>query len=237
ILWVAGGRFAEANIHQIDEICWIKDGWPVSAHGVGGRAANNLDRGQNLDSFSVEWTFADGSKAYDVVRYIPRCYEEFNTFIHGTKCAAQFSGDIHAGTCHIYKDQRCTPVKVSARYDDATMQYQYSHDHRPQRDDIMWRASPEKITSWQAEWDVLLAAIRKDEPHNETKRAGLSNLAAILGRAAVHTGRVVTWNEALASNFEFCPNIEKMNDDTAPPLLPDAQGRYPVPIPGQWSEI
>jgi len=44
ILWVAGGRFAEANIHQIDEICWIKDGWPVSAHGVGGRAANNLNR-------------------------------------------------------------------------------------------------------------------------------------------------------------------------------------------------
>lgn len=32
------------------------------------RAANNINPGQNLDSFSVEWTFADGTKAYDVVR-------------------------------------------------------------------------------------------------------------------------------------------------------------------------
>ncbi len=78
-LWVAGGLFAEMDIHQIDELCWIKDAWPVSAHGVGGRAANNVDCSQNLDSFSIEWTFPDGTKAYDVVRYIPRCYEEFNT--------------------------------------------------------------------------------------------------------------------------------------------------------------
>ena len=42
-LWVSGGLFAEMNIHQIDEICWIKDAWPVSAHGIGGRAVNNID--------------------------------------------------------------------------------------------------------------------------------------------------------------------------------------------------
>jgi predicted dehydrogenase len=29
-LWVSGGLFAEMNIHQIDEICWIKDAWPVA---------------------------------------------------------------------------------------------------------------------------------------------------------------------------------------------------------------
>ena len=27
--WVSGGLFAEMNIHQIDEICWIKDALPV----------------------------------------------------------------------------------------------------------------------------------------------------------------------------------------------------------------
>ena len=30
-LWVSGGLFAEMDIHQIDELCWIKDAWPVSA--------------------------------------------------------------------------------------------------------------------------------------------------------------------------------------------------------------
>ncbi len=97
-LWVSGGLFAEMDIHQIDEICWIKDGTPIAAHGIGGRVADSTDCSQNLDSFSAEWTFADGTHACDVLRYIPNCYNEFSTCVHGTKCAAQFSGNGHAGT-------------------------------------------------------------------------------------------------------------------------------------------
>ncbi|MDQ3621336.1 MAG: gfo/Idh/MocA family oxidoreductase, partial [Verrucomicrobiota bacterium] len=212
-LWVSGGLFAEMNIHQIDEICWIKDAWPVSAHGIGGRVANSTDCSQNLDSFSVEWTFADGTRAHDVVRYIPKCHSEFATYIHGTKRAAQFSGNIHAGTVHTYKDQRCSP------------------------DNIDWAAPKEEITAWQAQWNDLLDAIRNDEPINQAKRAALSNLTDIMGRAAVHMGRVITWDEAMASNFQFFPNIDRLTYDSAPPLRADADGCYPVPIPGVWSEI
>jgi predicted dehydrogenase len=212
-LWVSGGLWAEMDIHQIDEICWLKDSYPVTAHGVGGRAANNDDYGQNLDSFSVEWTFADGTKAYDVVRYLPNCYNDFVTYVHGTKCAAQFSGNIHAGTVHTYKDQRCTP------------------------DNIVWKAPPEPCTPWQAEWNVLLDAIRNDRPHNEARRAALSNLADMMGRMAMHMGRVITWDEAMKSNFQWCPHIDDMTYDTLPPCKADAQGRYPVPTPGQWKEV
>ena len=212
-LWVSGGLFAEMDIHQIDEICWIKDAWPVSAHGIGGRVANSTDCGQNLDSFTIEWTFADGTKAFDIVRWLPNCHNEFATYIHGTKCAAQFSGPVHEGTVHIYKDQRCA------------------------NDNIAWRAPKEKVTPWQAEWDVLLDDIRHDRPHNEAKRAALSNLADIMGRAAAHSGKLITWDEALASTFRFCPNIDRLTDDSDPPIQADAQGRYPVPIPGQWTEI
>ena len=90
-LWASSGIFIELMIHQIDECCWIKDAWPVSAHGVGGRAANSDDCGQNLDSYSIEYTFADGTKAMVNGRYMPNCHNEFATFVHGTKCAAQFS--------------------------------------------------------------------------------------------------------------------------------------------------
>jgi predicted dehydrogenase len=212
-LWVSGGLFAEMDIHQIDEICWIKDAWPVSAHGVGGRAATSADCSQNLDSFSVEWTFADGTKATDVVRYLPRCHNEFATYLHGTKGAAQFSGGGHAGTVQTYKDQRIAP------------------------DNIDWRAEKEPFTPWQAEWNELLQSIRMDRPHNEARRAAFSNLADIMGRAAVHSGKVVTWDEAVASSFQFCPNIDGLTEDSAPPIEADAQGRYPVPVPGAWSEI
>jgi len=212
-LWVSGGLFAEMDIHQIDEICWLKDAWPVSAHGVGGRVANSTDLSQNLDSFSVEWTFGDGTKAYDVVRYIPKCHNEFATYIHGTKRAAQFSGNVHAATVQIYKDQRC------------------------ERANVAWAAPKEELTAWQFQWQDFVEAIRTNAPFNQAKPAALSNLAAIIGRAAVHTGKVITWDEAMASKFQFAPDLDSLSFDKPAPVLADAQGRYAVPVPGAWMEI
>jgi predicted dehydrogenase len=213
IFWVSGGTFADRTVHLIDEICWLKDAWPVAAHGVGGRRANNVDAGQDLDAYSVEYTFADGTKAMAVARYAPDCFPNFATYVHGTKCAAQFSGAIHAPTVHLYKDQRM------------------------ERDNIVWEPEKERIGPHQAEWNVLLDAIRNDRPHNEARRAALANLATIIGRAAVHSGRIITWDEAMASNFQFCPNIDNLNADGPAPAKADSLGRYPAPIPGQWSEI
>ncbi len=212
-LWVSGGLFAEMNIHQIDEICWIKDSYPVTAHATAGRVADSTDCGQNLDSFTIEWTFADGTKALDIVRWLPNCHTDFATYIHGTKCAAQFSGSHHLGEVNIYKNQRIA------------------------KDNIAWRAPEEPVPPWQAEWDVLLDNIRNNRPHNEAKRAAMSNMADLMGRAAAHMGQLVTWDQAMASNFQFCPNIDILTDDSAPPIVADAQGRYPVPVPGKWKEL
>ncbi len=211
--WVSGGLFAEMNIHQIDEICWLKDAWPVTAHGIGGRAANSTNRGQGFDSMAVEWTFADGTKATDDVRWLGgKCFSDFATYVHGTKCAGQFSGNVHAGTTRIYKDQRI------------------------EKDNIVWEAPPEELTAWDAEWNVLLDSIRNNKPQNETKRAAMSNFADLMGRAALHSGRVITWDEMYNSNFQFVENIDALNYDSEPPVKANAEGYYPVPVPGEWSE-
>src|SRR5262249_13395891 len=34
-LWASGGAFSDFLIHNIDECCWMKDAWPVSAKGFG----------------------------------------------------------------------------------------------------------------------------------------------------------------------------------------------------------
>ena len=73
--------------------------------------------------------------------------------------------------------------------------------------------------------------------HGVGGRAAESNLTDIMGRAAIHSGKSTTWDQAMASNFQFCPNIDEMDYDTTPPIQPDAAGRYPVPVPGQWSEL
>jgi len=212
-LWSSGGVFIELMIHQMDECFWIKDAWPVSAHGVGGRFAGSTDASQNLDSYSIEFTFSDGTKALVTGRYIPKCHTDFATFVHGTKCAAKFSGNVHAPDCWIYKD------------------------HHTERSNVAWRPPKETVNPWQAEWDVLLDAIRNDKPHNEVRRAALSNLGAIMGRAAVHMGRVITWEEMLASNFQFCADVGALTENSPAPVQADAKGRYPAPIPGAWTEI
>lgn len=212
-LWASGGVFIELMIHQIDECFWIKDSYPVSAHGIGGRFPGSTDCSQNLDSYSIEYTFADGTKALISGRYIPNCDTDFATYVHGTKCAAKFSGNIHAPTSWLYKDQRT------------------------EQSNIAWRPEKETVNPWQAEWDVLLSAIRNDRSHNEAKRAALSNLGAIMGRAAVHSGKTITWEEAMASNFRFCSNVDELTVDSPAPVQADAQGRYPAPVPGRTVEI
>ena len=212
-LWSSGGIFIELMIHQIDECFWIKDSWPASAHGIGGRFAGSTDASQNLDSYAIEYTFPDGTKAQVSGRYIPNCHNDFGTYVHGSKCAAKFSGNVHAPTSWLYKDQRLEAANIT------------------------WKAEAEKVNPWQAEWDVFLAAIRQNRPHNEAKRAALSNLGAIMGRAAVHSGKIITWEEALASKFQFCDHVDSLTTTSPAPVQADAQGRYPAPIPGQTVEI
>jgi predicted dehydrogenase len=212
-LWVSSAWFIEMMIHQVDECCWIKDSWPVKAEGLGGREPRSNDCSQNLHTYAIEYTFADGTKALVDSRSMQNCHNDFATFVHGTKCAAQFSGNIHAPTVQIYKDQRTD------------------------KSNITWQPEREKMSPYQVEWDELLTAIRKDQPYNEARRAAYTNLTSIMGRAAIHTGQIITWDEMLASDFKFCSNVADFTYDSPAPVQADAEGRYPVPIPGKWKEI
>ncbi|MBI5685584.1 MAG: Gfo/Idh/MocA family oxidoreductase [Verrucomicrobia bacterium] len=213
LYWIGSGHMVDYLIHQIDECCWIKDAWPVSAIGMAGRVADSKDCGQNLDNYSIEYTFADGTKAFCGFYRINKARSDFATYIHGTKCAAQFSGNVHAPTVHRFKDQRT----------DA--------------DNIAWTPTPDTVSPWQYEWNDFITSIRNDLPHNECKRACYSDMATLMGRAACHMGQMVTWDEMMKSNFQFCENYDALNENSPPPAKADAEGRFPVPVVSQWKEV
>jgi predicted dehydrogenase len=213
LLYIGSGHMVDNLIHQIDECCWIKDGWPVSVVGMGGREPHSTDHGQNLDVYAMEYTYADGTKAFCGFRRASKARSEFATFIHGTKCAAQFSGRTHRATVHMFKDQRI------------------------ENDNISWTPTDDAHRPWQYEWNVLIESIRKDRPHNEIKRAIYSDLTSLMGRAACHTGQEVTWDDVMKSRFQFCDYLDELDYDSPPPVKADADGQFPFPIPGKWKEV
>src|SRR5690606_14624504 len=101
--WASGGVFMDYMIHNIDECCWVKDAWPVSAEGQGARTYRGDKIDQNFDIYSIEYRFADGTRLNVDTRHIPRCKNEFASYVHGTKGAAVISTSMHTpAKCRIY---------------------------------------------------------------------------------------------------------------------------------------
>jgi predicted dehydrogenase len=74
-------------------------------------------------------------------------------------------------------------------------------------------------------------AIRHDKPYNEAETGAKTTLTAIMGRMATYSGKMVTWDQAMNSKLQLVPD-GPLDWNSAPPVLPDADGWYPVARPG-----
>ncbi len=84
---------------------------------------------------------------------------------------------------------------------------------------------------YQVEHDELFAAINAGEyKFADTENGAIATMCAIMGRMATYTGQELTWDEALNSKVSLMPDTFAWDAD--PPLMPDAEGNYPVPMPG-----
>jgi len=212
-LWASGGGYSDFLIHNIDESCWMKDAWPVEAKASGGRhyRGNYID--QNFDSYSVEYTFADGAKLFLGGRLIEGCDNEFASYAHGSKGSAIISSSSHwPSGAAIFKGQKMTK---------SDMVWEYGLENEKKA------GSP-----YQLEWEHLMTAIREDQPYNECKRGAEASLVTSMGRMAAHTGKTITYDQMLNHEHEFAPDVDKLVIDGPAPILANAEGKYPVPQPG-----
>lgn len=85
---------------------------------------------------------------------------------------------------------------------------------------------------YQTEHDELFAAIAKGEyKFSDTENGAKATLTAIIGRLATYSGQVIDWDTALNSGLSIQP--AKYAFDAEPPVLPDADGFYPIAVPGK----
>ncbi len=94
-----------------------------------------------------------------------------------------------------------------------------------------WRWRGDGADPYQAEHDHFFDAVRQDKPHHEAENGAYASLTSIMGRMATYSGQVVTWKQALESELAYRPTAYDFHAD--PPSKPDANGRYPIALPGQ----
>jgi myo-inositol 2-dehydrogenase/D-chiro-inositol 1-dehydrogenase len=95
----------------------------------------------------------------------------------------------------------------------------------------MMRSKGARDNPYQQEHDDLVASIRGTGPYRfEGDYGATSSMTAVMGRMATYSGQVVTWDEAVKSESRLAP--KRYAFDADPPTLPDAQGNYPVAMPG-----
>ena len=209
-LWASGGAYSDFFIHNIDEACWMKNDWPVEAQASGGRTDRGEFVDQNFDHYSVEYTWKDGSKFFFEGRNINGCRNEFSTTIHGSKGSAIVSSAGHLpARSAIFKGQSRKPEERT------------------------WSAPQPEPNPYQLEWDDFLSAIRNNEDYNEMERGVKASLVTCMGRMAAHTGQIITYDHMLNCPHEFAPDADKLTLDGPAPIRENAEGRYPVPIPGK----
>ncbi len=84
---------------------------------------------------------------------------------------------------------------------------------------------------YQTEHDELFEAIAKHEyKFADADNGAKSTMTSILGRMATYSGQVIEWEKALHSGLNIMP--ASYTWETLPQVLPNAEGFYPVAIPG-----
>ena len=215
-LWASGGAFSDFFIHIVDQLGWMKGEWPVKAHALGGRHYRESDKGvryidQNLDTYSVEYTYSDGTKFMFEGRNMAGCQTMFSSCMYGTKGSA-----------------------VVSRRSDCGLPSSIHSSHDLSRSSAVWTSEvpDDQRNPYQNEWEDLIDAIRDDVPFNEVKRGVEASLVCTLGRMAAHTGREITYAELLECDHEFAPSVAELTQTSNAPLQLDDHGRYPIPQPG-----
>ncbi|TWU47112.1 Inositol 2-dehydrogenase [Rubripirellula reticaptiva] len=200
--WICGDHINEQHVHNLDVINWLLGEYPIEAQGQGGR---EVRKG------------TDHGQIFDhhMVEFTyPSGFKLLSQCRHIQGCWNNVSEHVHGsrGTCDI---------------SDALI--------RDRQGNKIWQSDAKETKGgkgWQQEHHDFFASLRRGETPNEADYGALSTMTAIMGRMATYSGKVVKWDEAINCKQSLA-NVDAMYsfDDTAPVQL-DANGQYPVAVPG-----
>ncbi len=206
--WLSGDQIVEGHIHNLDVGNWLMNAFPIAANAQGQRG-RECDSGGGHAQASYGQTFDQFFCEYTY----PNGVRLFSQCRHRRNCWNNVSEHMHATLGH-------ADISGGKIYDQAGTR--------------IWQTKAPRGGQQQQQHD-LLAALRSGHITNEIDYAAKSTLTAIMGRMAAYSGQVISWEQAFTSKSSLadCDHLLSLNDRA--PVLPDAHGQYPLPVPGQAS--
>ncbi|MDH3584425.1 MAG: Gfo/Idh/MocA family oxidoreductase [Phycisphaerae bacterium] len=214
--WLCGDHIVEQHIHNLDVCNWIMGGPPQIGQGQGGRTATGeAGEGEIFDHHSVEFTYGpkwdpeSGPRMFSQCRHTRGAWGSVSEHVHGTKGYSLVGG--------------------GRLYDRKGNQVWKFETPRGQK-----RKNP-----YQVEHDVLFSAVRNNQAHNEAEYGATSTMTAIYGRMCNYSGKMLKWADALNSKIDVFPHDPafQWSWKAKPPVVPDAGGNYPLPVPGRTKVV
>ncbi|MEM9646682.1 MAG: Gfo/Idh/MocA family oxidoreductase, partial [Planctomycetota bacterium] len=190
--WLCGDHIDEQHIHNLDVINWLMGGHPTECQGQGGRQVRTgIDNGEIFDHHMVEFTYGDTDYGKGT-KMLSQCR-------HIRSCWNSVSEHVHGtkGYCDISK---------------ATI-------YKP-NGEVAWESEAKEILQkgWQQEHHDLFSALRRGEVPNEAEYGAHSTMTAVMGRMATYGGKLVKWDDAIASEIQLADTDAMSSFDSEAPL-------------------
>lgn len=202
--WLSGDHIVEQHVHDLDLMNWLKGAHPIKAQGMGGRQVR---------------TGNEYGQIFDhhFVEYQYPDRSMLNSQCrHQKGCWSNWSDSGH-GTKGNFN---CIPGRQSSAIYDS-------------KGDVIWKYDGKNDTEpHQVEQTEFFKMLREDKYINQGELGALSTMTAIMGRMATYSGQMITWDDAINSNKNLLP--EELSWTAEPPVRPDGNGAYPIPIPGSY---
>jgi len=193
--WLSGDHIVEQHIHNIDVFNWFSHSKPVNANGFGAR--HRRVTGDQFDMFSIDFIYEGNIHVHSMCRQINGTTGNVSERIQGTKGVWTSNG--------IITDLQGNEL--------------WRYDIEKEREEF------EQTNPFILELVNWVNHIRKGIPINQAEETTISSLAAIMGRESSYTGRIVNWDEIMASDMNLLPeSLEFRNLDW--------RTLYPIPVPG-----
>jgi|TARA_B110000503_G_scaffold4019_1_gene5296 myo-inositol 2-dehydrogenase / D-chiro-inositol 1-dehydrogenase len=201
--WICGDHILEQHIHNIDVANWFIGATPISAQGMGGRETR---------------------KGRDYGQIFDHHFVEF-LYPNGQVISSQCR---HQRGCLNRVEEVFQGAKGHLRIDSNNFASMNAIGGKS----IYQHIDQDDIDPYQQEHNLLFEAIKSGVyKFDDVENGANSTMTAILGRMATYSGQLITWEQALATDLKLVPELNSFND--AAPVMPDAEGKYPIPIPGE----